>query len=115
MENGGTGLAEITAYGDYVYIIERDEYVGDKAKIKHLYKVAQSELAIGKFGEDLPLVKKEFVADLLPDLSKGNGYIVDNIDGLAIDSNGRFYFVSNNHGVDDSSGETYFFAKDGLQ
>ena len=115
LENGGTGLAEITAYGDYVYIIERDEYVGDKAKIKHLYKVAQSELAIGKFGEDLPLVKKEFVADLLPDLSKGNGYIVDNIDGLAIDSNGRFYFVSNNHGVDDSSGETYFFAKDGLQ
>ena len=113
--NDGTSISEITAYGDYVYIIERDNQVGDKAKIKHLYKVPQSKLKPAKLGADLPVVNKELVADLLPDLKKGNGYVIDNVDGLAIDVNGRFYFVSNNHGVDNSSGETLFFTKDNLR
>ena len=115
VEDGQVGLADITAYGKHVYIIERDELIGGKAKIKRLYKVAQSELKPAKPSEKPPFVNKELVIDLLPDLKKSNGYVVDSVDGLAIDANGRFYFVTNNHGVDDSSGETYFFAKDGLQ
>ena len=114
-KQGWVGLSEITAHGDYVYIIERDNQIGEQAKIKRLYKVAQSELQPAKLGGDLPLVNKELVVDLLPDLEKGNGYIVDKIEGLAVDSNKRFYFVTDNDGVDDSSGETNFFSKDNLK
>jgi DNA-binding beta-propeller fold protein YncE len=114
-EKGWVGLSEITAYGDYVYILERDNQIGEKAKIKRLYKVAKSELKPAELGGELPLVKKELVLDLIPELQKGNGFVVDKVEGLAIDANGKFYFVTDNDGVDDSSGETYFFTKTGLK
>ncbi len=106
---GWVGLSEITAYGDYVYIIERDNQIGDNAKIKRLYRVAQSELKAAKLGGDLPLVNKELVRDFIPDLKALNGYVTDKIEGFAIDVNGQGYAVTDNDGVDDSSGETFFF------
>src|SRR3546814_13429635 len=33
-ERGWVGLAEITLHGDHVYIIERDNLIGDAARIK---------------------------------------------------------------------------------
>ena len=111
-EKGWVGLSEITAHGDYVYIIERDNQIGGDAKIKRLYRVAQSELKPAKLGSTLPVVKKELVHDFMPELKALNGYVTDKIEGFAIDANGNGYAVTDNDGVDDSSGETLFFSID---
>jgi hypothetical protein len=110
VEQGWIGLSEITAQGDHVYIVERDNQIGDQAKIKKLYRVAIADLKPGKLGEELPLVTKEEVHDFLPDLqSATNGYVVDKLEGFAFDKAGKAFAVTDNDGVDDSSGETLFF------
>jgi hypothetical protein len=107
---GWVGLSEITAHGDYVYIIERDNLLGDAAKLKKLYRVKISDLKPGKIGGDLPLVSKEEAHDFLPDLkSASNGYVVDKLEGFTFDKSGKAFAVTDNDGVDDSSGETLFF------
>lgn len=107
---GWIGLSEITAHGDYVYIVERDNQIGNNAKVKRLYRVAQSDMKAAVLGGELPLVSKELVRDFLPDLKSTNGYVVDKIEGFAIDVNGVGYAVTDNDGVDDSNGETLFFS-----
>lgn len=107
---GWVGLSEITAYGDYVYIVERDDRIGDAAILKKLYRVAVSELQPASLGEELPLVTKEEVHDFLPDLKATGGYVVDKLEGFAIDTNGNAYAVTDNDGMDDSNGETLFFS-----
>ena len=111
-EKGWVGLSEITAYGDDVYVIERDNQMGDNASVKRIYRVAQSELMPAKLDGQIPVVKKELVKDLIPELQKLNGFVVDKVEGLAIDSEGKFFIVTDNDGVDGSSGETYFFSLD---
>ena len=37
-----------------------------------------------------------------------HGYVVDKVEGFAIDAAGNAYAVTDNDGVDDSSGETHF-------
>jgi hypothetical protein len=107
---GWVGLSEITAHGDYVYIIERDNLLCDAAKLKKLYRVKISDLKPGKIGGDLPLVSKEEAHDFLPDLkSASNGYVVDKLEGFTFDKSGKAFAVTDNDGVDDSSGETLFF------
>jgi hypothetical protein len=109
-EEGWIGLSEITAHGDHVYIIERDNLIGDKAKLKKLYRVAIADLKPAKLGEALPLVAKEEVHDFIPGLrSATNGYVVDKLEGFAFDKSGKAFAVTDNDGVDDSSGETLFF------
>ena len=112
-EAGWVGLSEITARGDYVYIVERDNQIGDNAKLKKLYRVAIADLKPGKIGEELPTVTKEEVHDFLPDLKAAtNGYAVDKLEGFAFDAAGTAYAVTDNDGVDDSSGETLFWQVD---
>ncbi len=112
-DHGWVGLSEITAHGDNVYIVERDNQIGDKAKIKKLHSVAIADLKPGKIGGELPLVKKTEVHDFLPDLkSQTNGYVVDKLEGFAFDKSGKAFAVTDNDGVDDSSGETLFFPVD---
>jgi len=108
IEDGWVGLSEITAFGDFVYIIERDNQIGDKAKIKALYRVPISELQPAGLSGNLPVVNKEFVHDFIPDLLSTNGFVVDKIEGFAVDKSGQGFAVTDNDGVDDSSGETYF-------
>lgn len=108
-EAGWVGLSEITASGDYAYVIERDNQVGQAAKLKKLYRVALADLKPGTLGGDLPVVKKEEVRDLIPDLKATNGYVVDKVEGFTIDAAGNGFVVTDNDGVDDSSGETLFF------
>ena len=107
---GWVGLSEITAHGDSVYIIERDNQIGDAATIKKLYRVALDEMKPAPLGGDLPVVRKTAVHDFIPDLKKLNGYVVDKIEGFTIDAAGMGYAVTDNDGVDDSSGEMLFFA-----
>lgn len=108
-ESGWVGLSEITANGDYAYIIERDNLIGQAAKLKKLYRVALTDLKPAKLGDALPVVKKEEVRDLVPDLKATNGYVVDKVEGFTIDAAGNGFVVTDNDGVDDSSGETLFF------
>ncbi len=108
-EEGWVGLSEITVYGDYAYIIERDNLIGQAAKLKKIYRVALADLKPAKLGGELPVVKKEEVRDLIPDLKALGGYVVDKVEGFTVDAAGNGYVVTDNDGVDDSSGETLFF------
>ncbi|MCI4661303.1 MAG: esterase-like activity of phytase family protein [Neomegalonema sp.] len=107
---GWVGVSEITVHGDHAYIIERDNQIGQAAALKKLYKVALSQLTPAPLGSKLPVVSKELAHDFLPDLKATGGYVVDKIEGFTIDANGIGYAVTDNDGVDDSSGETLFFS-----
>ena len=56
------------------------------------------------------MVSKTEVRDLIPDLKATGGYVLDKVEGLAIASDGTAWVVTDNDGVDDSSGETMFFS-----
>lgn len=106
---GWVGLSEITAHGGNLYIVERDNQIGEKAKLKALYGVSLESFKPAKLGGELPLVEKKLVRDLIPDLKAAtNGYVLDKVEGFAIDAAGDAYVVTDNDGVDDSSGETLF-------
>lgn len=107
-EGGWIGLSEITAAGDHVWLIERDNKIGAAAKVKQVTRVPFADLQPAPLDGDLPLVTKEVVRDLLPDLAAPRGYVVDKIEGFAVDAGGEAYAVTDNDGVDDSSGETHF-------
>ena len=109
-EGAWMGLSEITAHGDWVYIVERDNQIADKVAVKRLYRVKLADMTPAKLGEPLPVVTKELVRDFLPDLQALNGYVVDKIEGFAIDAAGTGFAVTDNDGVDDSSGETLFWS-----
>jgi len=105
---GWVGLSEITAHGDHVYIVERDNQIGEAAAIKKLYRVPLAEMQPGELGSELPVVTKEEVHDFVPDLQAFGGYVVDKVEGFTIDAAGDAFAVTDNDGVDDSSGETFF-------
>ncbi len=107
---GWVGLSEIVAHGDYVYFVERDNQIGSAARIKQITRVAASEMVAAPLGGELAVVTKEVVYDLIPDLAANGGYVVDKIEGLAITADGTVYVSTDNDGVDDSSGETFFWS-----
>jgi uncharacterized protein YjiK len=112
-ETGWVGLSEIVAHDGAVYIVERDNQIGAAAKIKKLYKVSLDQLQPAPLGSELPVVEKQLVHDFLPDLaSMTNGYVVDKLEGFTFDANGDAWAVTDNDGVDDSSGETLFWKVD---
>lgn len=110
IDNGWVGLSEITAHQGSLYLIERDNRIGAEAKVKQLTRVALNGLEPAPLGSQLPVVEKEMVRDLLPDLARFNGFVVDKVEGLAINAEGRAWLVTDNDGVDDSSGETFFWS-----
>lgn len=107
---GWVGMSEISAFGNYVYLIERDNQFGDRAVTKMITRVALSEMEPAPINGDLPIVKKEVVQDLIPALQSFNGYVVDKVEGLAILPSGEAWVSTDNDGVDESSGETFFFS-----
>ncbi|OEE61490.1 alkaline phosphatase [Enterovibrio norvegicus FF-454] len=110
VKKGWVGLSEITVYEDALYIIERDNQIGDAAKVKQLTRVILGDVTPAPLSGELPLVNKDVVYDFIPDLQATGGYVTDKIEGFAITKDGRAYAVTDNDGVDDSSGETLFFA-----
>jgi len=111
-KTGWVGLSEITAHGDHVFIIERDNQIGENAVTKKIYKVSLDQMkpaSLETSMEEMPIVAKEEVRDLLPDLTSTGGYVLDKIEGLAITNDGTAYVSTDNDGVDDHSGETMFF------
>lgn len=107
---GWTGLSEITAHGDWVYVIERDNQIGAAAVTKKVYRIPAADMVPTPLGGNLPVVRKQEVRDLIPDLAAWNGYVVDKVEGLAIDAAGEIFVSTDNDGVDDSSGETFFWS-----
>ena len=107
---GWVGLSEITAHGDHVYLVERDNLIGDAAVTKKITRVALSDLVPAALGGELPVVTKEEVRDLIPDLKATGGYVLDKVEGLAIMEDGTVWVSTDNDGVDDHSGETMFWS-----
>ncbi|MGH7002663.1 MAG: esterase-like activity of phytase family protein, partial [Alphaproteobacteria bacterium] len=108
-EAGWVGLSEITAHDGQLYIVERDNQIGGKAVNKRLYRVALEGLKPAAIGETLPVVEKVLAHDFIDDLKATKGYVPEKLEGFAIDVDGNGYAVTDNDGVDDSSGETLFF------
>jgi DNA-binding beta-propeller fold protein YncE len=109
-ETGWVGLSEIVAFGDHVYVIERDNQHDHRAVTKKVYRIPLSEMTPALLGGELPVVSKELVRDLLPDLTSTGGYVLDKIEGLAILPSGETFVMTDNDGVDDASGETMFWS-----
>ncbi len=107
---GWVGLSEITAHGDYIYVVERDNQHDDRAVTKKVYRIPAADMQPAPLGGDLPVVSKELVRDLLPDLTSTGGYVLDKVEGLAIAADGTAWVSTDNDGVDDHSGETMFFS-----
>jgi hypothetical protein len=109
-KKGWVGLSEIVAHGDYVYVIERDNQIGADVVTKKIYRIPVAEMVPAKLGGELPVVSKEEVRDLITDLQAQGGYMTDKVEGLAIMADGTAYVSTDNDGVDDSSGETFFWS-----
>ncbi|NOD65500.1 MULTISPECIES: esterase-like activity of phytase family protein [unclassified Ruegeria] len=109
-EKGWVGLSEIVAFGDHVYVIERDNQHDHRAVTKKIYRIPLSEMTPAPLGGALPVVSKQEVRDLLPDLTSTGGYVLDKIEGLAILPSGEAFVMTDNDGVDDASGETMFWS-----
>lgn len=108
-EGAWVGVSEITVHGDYAYIVERDNQIGERAQLKALYRVKLADMVPAELGGELPVVSKELVHDFIPDLAANNGYVLDKVESFAIDADGTGYVITDNDGVDDSSGETFFW------
>ncbi|MPZ21187.1 MAG: esterase-like activity of phytase family protein [Luteitalea sp.] len=99
------GLSEITETpsGEYL-VIERDNLTGDFAELKTLARVDLPATA-----DRLISHTEKVVYDLLPDFAATNGWMTDKPEGVAVTADGHTYVVTDNDGVDDWSGETWFF------
>lgn len=100
-----TGLSEITYLpGGDLILVERDNLTGDFATLKTLVKVKWKAAADG-------LIRRHerSAYDLLPHLLATNGWITDKVEGVAVTPAGRTYVSTDNDGLDDWSGETWFF------
>ena len=93
-----------------MYLIERDNQTGDNAVTKLVTRVPMAEMLPAPLGGPLPVVTREVVRDLMPDLATTKGYALEKIEGMAIGADGTAWLVTDNDGVDDSSGETLFWS-----
>ena len=106
---GWVGLSELTYLGnDQFAVIERDNQRGDNAAIKKLYTFSVSGVVPAAHGGSLPVLTKQPALDLLPVLQAPKGWVQDKPEGLALSAGGRVYMVTDNDGVDESTGETQF-------
>jgi hypothetical protein len=94
------GLSEITALDDGRFmLIERDNLSGDFSELKWLTFVDL----------DGSVVRNDKLhRDLLPPLAADNGWFTDKPEGAAVTRNGQVFVVTDNDGLDDSTGETQF-------
>ncbi len=112
-EGAWVGLSEMVALqtGELA-VIERDNQQGDKAAVKRIYRF---DPAMARdLGEQYPVVTKVLLHDVLPDMRRYNGWVVDKLEGMAIAFDGTTYLVSDNDGLDDATGETMFLRLESL-
>ena len=107
--SGWMGLSEITAIGsDEFVVIERNNQWGGAA-IKRLYRFSVQGLTAAAPGAaSVPVVKKVLFRDVTPDLARSNGVVLEKLESFTIDRDGDMYAVTDNDGVQGTSGETQF-------
>ncbi|UXN05795.1 esterase-like activity of phytase family protein [Bartonella sp. HY761] len=111
VEKGWVGVSELAIQSGQLYILERDNQIGENAKIKRLYKTDIASLKTVPLGETPPVLSKKLSYDFLNDLAQLNhGYILDKIEGVAFDVDGNAFAITDNDGLKDASGETLFFS-----
>ena len=106
--NGGwVGLSEITALGGGNFaVIERDNQTGTDARTKKIYEFSVKGIEPKPQGEDFPVLAKSEVRDLIPDLKADNRPVLEKVEGFMVTADGKAFIVTDNDGVEDSSGET---------
>lgn len=111
-DNGGwVGLSEIVALDHENFIVlERDNQGNVDAAIKRIYHFSTAGITFkpDDMTESLETLSKTLVLDILPNLEAPNGMVIEKVEGLAVLANGDAIIVTDNDGVDDSSGETQF-------
>ena len=104
---GWVGLSELVALGNGRFAtIERDNQGGPDARIKKVYVFSIAGLVPQPQGGAFPVLTKYEALDLLPELQSFNGWVLDKVEGLAVAADGKAYALTDNDGVDGSSGET---------
>ena len=81
---------------------------------KKIYQFSVAGLQPQLHGAVFPVVKKTFVRDLIPDLTKDNGPVLEKVEGFTMLSSGDALIVTDNDGVSNSSGETQFIRLNGV-
>lgn len=108
-EGAWVGLSEIVTLDDEIgtfAVLERDNQQGPSAEVKRVYQVSLADTL--DEGLAYPVFAKTLLRDLLPDLEARNGWTPDKVEGLAVAADGEVYVVSDNDGIEDALGETYF-------
>ena len=107
--SGWVGLSEITAVGPNEFVvIERDNQFGDKS-LKTLRAFSVAGLVPAAVGaSQVPVVSKRLVRDLVPELQKPQGTVLDKVESFAVDAAGNAFAITDNDGVDCTNGETQF-------
>ena len=118
--NGGwVGLSELTSLGNGEFAVaERDNQAGVDARVKRIYGFSVAGLSF-KADTDTPdfdMITKVLRSDLVLDDVYGptGGMIPEKLEGMSVTSDGTFYLVNDNDGLDDNSGETQLLELSGL-
>ena len=107
--NVSVGLSELVAVNDQTFaVIERDNQAGPDARIKKVYKFSIAGLTPEAQGGVFPQVTKTLVRDLIDDLKRPNGLVIEKVEGLTRLLSGDVIMVTDNDGVDGTAGETQF-------
>jgi hypothetical protein len=113
---GWVGLSEITLlpHGDEVAIVERDDRIDRDARVKRLYGVDLDDVETRPYGEELEVVDKFLLRDVLDELDENSISIPDKLEGVAVTRDRRMFLATDNDGVDENYGETLFFRVKGF-
>jgi Esterase-like activity of phytase len=107
--NVSEGLSELVAVDSQTFaVIERDNQAGLDARIKKVYKFSIAGLTPQSQGGVFPQVTKTLVRDLIDDLKRPSGLVIEKVEGLTRLLNGDVIMVTDNDGVDGTAGETQF-------
>ena len=87
-------------------MIERDNQLGQDARIKRIYAVDPASVDFLPHGDELEVLDKELVADVLDELDDASISVPDKLEGFAVTADGHTYLVTDNDGVDENYGET---------
>lgn len=109
------GLSELTLLPDGTFaVVERDKgwgpTTGFNAELKAIFQVDLANATFRAFDDASGLVTigKTLLRDALPDLAAASIWTAEKLEGLAVAADGQVYLVTDNDGVDGSTGETLF-------
>jgi hypothetical protein len=107
--DGWVGLSEVTLLpGGRLAIVERDNQLGQEARIKRVYGVDPAAVTLVPHGQPLPVIGKTLLRDVFADLDAASISVPDKLEGLAVTAAGEVWLATDNDGIDENYGETVF-------